>query len=304
MSVIISSGELENIKATIDNSVDLNIVKALLPPIEVDEILQLSGQEGIRCWGLTKTQEYFYNALRAGDELLIKQNGTNSFTRFGIVIRKRESPALAKELWSKERRQYVYFLANVREINIDKDDIVNAADNVEKPRIISYNDPEVKFLNGNTISMHYKIPVLENIRNIKPKVSYYAENIPTQTTRRQGHQDFASLIKENYNYECAICGITEPEFLVAAHISRWADDEENRINPANGMCLCALHDRAFEYGYIAIDDALRVVISSKLSQNSPLYSMLKTHENSELKKPLSNEPSLKFLKKHREKFGF
>jgi len=39
----------------------------------------------------------------------------------------------------------------------------------------------------------------------------------------------------------------------ASHIVPWAEDERNRLNPRNGLCLNALHDRAFDRHLMWID---------------------------------------------------
>jgi hypothetical protein len=303
MGIIISSGNINHIINTIDNDV-IEICRKFQPQNKIDEITKYSNIEGIRCWGLNNSpaQTTLYQAIKPGFELLIKQNGTEEFTRYGVVINKLISPAFAKELWpDNDRYYYVIFIANVQNISIKKSDFIGTDDDLQGMRVKKYTD--YPFLMGNTVSVHYQIPVLEDIRKIKPNINYFAANIPIQTTRRQGQQDFATTIKENYDHRCAICGITEREFLVAAHINRWADDAENRLNPTNGICLCSLHDRAFEHGYISFNNQFRVILSSKINQNSPLHSVLKTHENATIKMPTYDPPSLDFLQIHREKFG-
>ncbi|MBX2906380.1 MAG: HNH endonuclease [Taibaiella sp.] len=303
MAIIISSGNQDHIRKTVDNDV-LGIFRKYREDAEIGEVLKHSNDEGIRCWGLNESsaQNGLYRRIRPGFEVLIKENGTEKFTRYGIVIHKLQSPAFAKELWPDNDRHYIVFLANVRQISIEKNDLIGAEDDLQGMRIKDYSD--FPFLNGNSLSVHYQIPVLENIRNIRPQLTYYAANLPSQGTRRQGHQEFAAQIKENYRFECAICGISEPEFLVAAHINRWADDEENRINPRNGICLCSLHDQAFEYGYIGLDAHFKVVLSPRVREGTPLHSMLRVHENTPLKMPVKDLPNSDFLQKHREKFGF
>jgi len=42
-----------------------------------------------------------------------------------------------------------------------------------------------------------------------------------------------------------ISDIANVELLNASHIIPWRVDSTNRLNPRNGICLNALHDRAF-----------------------------------------------------------
>jgi len=54
-----------------------------------------------------------------------------------------------------------------------------------------------------------------------------------------------------------------PELLIASHIIPWARDDKNRMNPANGLCLNALHDKAFDKGLITITPDFVVRISDR-----------------------------------------
>ena len=43
----------------------------------------------------------------------------------------------------------------------------------------------------------------------------------------------------------------------------WTVDVRNRTNPRNGLCLNAIHDRAFDCGLLTITTDLRVEVSPK-----------------------------------------
>lgn len=72
------------------------------------------------------------------------------------------------------------------------------------------------------------------------------ENILRLANARRGQDFFRRMVLSSYDYKCAITGISHSELLVAGHIKTWAADEENRMNPRNGLCLNRLHDKAFE----------------------------------------------------------
>jgi putative restriction endonuclease len=76
---------------------------------------------------------------------------------------------------------------------------------------------------------------------------------------------FRKMILASYDGACCITGLAVPELLVASHIVPWSKDPENRMNPRNGLCLNALHDKAFDMGLITINEEFRVVVSSVLS---------------------------------------
>jgi len=54
----------------------------------------------------------------------------------------------------------------------------------------------------------------------------------------------------------------------ASHIIPWSKNEEERLNPENGICLSPLYDRAFDKGYISITEKYKITISSDLVKKS------------------------------------
>lgn len=72
---------------------------------------------------------------------------------------------------------------------------------------------------------------------------------------------FRKIVINNYSNSCAICGIDLPELVVASHILKWPDNMKERLNPTNGICLCNIHDKAFEVGLIGINSNYEILIS-------------------------------------------
>ena len=305
MSLLLVPAIRENLEKSIEKSVDISFVKQYLPSDFVDDILKFAGIEGIRCWALTKTRITIFNDIKNGDEVLLTENGTGRFTHYGIVIGKTQNLDFGNALWpivGNNPWENIYFLANITKINIDKRKLVTDLgykENFTVPGGIKVND--TKYLNLVTISQSYKIPVFENVAEINGDKDFSGENIKATGTRRVGHSKFSIEVKTNYKYTCAICGITETEFLVAGHISSWAEDHENRLNPQNGICLCSLHDKAFERGYIGLSDDFKVIVNLKVNKQSPLYINLKNYENKPIRIPKTGQPDINFLKKHRKK---
>ncbi|MSU47391.1 MAG: hypothetical protein EXS42_09805 [Lacunisphaera sp.] len=82
---------------------------------------------------------------------------------------------------------------------------------------------------------------------------------------RIGQAEFSDQVRANYNSTCVFpgCEITDPSFLIGAHIARWADNESMRGSTANGLCLCLMHDKAFEKGLFTIDSRYCVRVNSE-----------------------------------------
>src|SRR5258707_2333487 len=79
---------------------------------------------------------------------------------------------------------------------------------------------------------------------------------------------FRAAVVAAYGSKCCITGCSVPELLNASHIVPWAVDVKNRANPRNGLCLNAIHDRAFDCGLLTVTPDLRVKISPKAKRNS------------------------------------
>ena len=111
------------------------------------------------------------------------------------------------------------------------------------------------------------------------------------------------IILPNYEYRCAITGIKTRSCLTAAHILRWADYEEYRLDPQNGICLSKLVDICFENNLIFIDDEYRVNLSDKVKQDKKLYKELIKYEGKKIHLPTQKilHPNKKFLEIHRNK---
>lgn len=77
---------------------------------------------------------------------------------------------------------------------------------------------------------------------------------------------FRQIVVANYSGKCAITGIDLPELLFASHIIPWSKNEEERLNPENGICLSALYDKAFDKGLIAINEKYEILLSSRLKK--------------------------------------
>jgi len=112
---------------------------------------------------------------------------------------------------------------------------------------------------------------------------------------------FRTAVLSAYNNQCAITGIANIELLNASHIIPWRVDSTNRLNPRNGICLNALHDRAFDRGLITIDDDYRVVVSDTILNNDSRYTeeYFSKYHLKEITLPEKFLPDKGFLEYHR-----
>jgi putative restriction endonuclease len=133
--------------------------------------------------------------------------------------------------------------------------------------------------------------------------SYFGETRRAIVQARVGQNFFRRAVLSAYEFRCCITGLSAPELLVASHIVPWKDDEANRLNPRNGLCLSALHDRAFDVGLIALSQDLRVVLSTKLRKirsDPTIDGAFHAYEGQSIMLPRKFAPDTFFLEYHRK----
>lgn len=97
---------------------------------------------------------------------------------------------------------------------------------------------------------------------------------PTEVERtvrtRRVQRFFRQAVLAGYGHRCALTGLAIPQLLNASHIIPWSTpgSEQHRADPANGLCLNALHDRAFDRGLITFDENHRLLVSPLLADDT------------------------------------
>jgi putative restriction endonuclease len=112
---------------------------------------------------------------------------------------------------------------------------------------------------------------------------------------------FRKTVLASFNYRCCITGLSIPQLLIASHIIPWANNKEHRMNPANGLCLNALHDRAFDKGLITVKPDLTLKISTTFLQKiekTNLNSFFLPYNERKISLPNKFLPLREFLEYH------
>lgn len=132
---------------------------------------------------------------------------------------------------------------------------------------------------------------------------YFGETVSVTVEVRRRQQFFRRAVLASYEYKCCMTGITAEALLVASHIIPWNADAKNRLNPRNGLCLSALHDRAFDRGLITVRPDLTIAVSPALSKHKPeefVRASLLALEGRKISSPEKFEPDPTFLRFHNE----
>jgi putative restriction endonuclease len=124
---------------------------------------------------------------------------------------------------------------------------------------------------------------------------------------------FREKVMIAYNYQCAVCGFDGkvggvPFGVEAAHIQ--ARSKKLGGGPdlvTNGISLCSLHHKAFDYGVIALSDDFHILVSSRLAgglqQDGAVTRWIRDFENELAIVPRGDSrPDLDHVRWHRENF--
>lgn len=114
---------------------------------------------------------------------------------------------------------------------------------------------------------------------------------------------FRRSVLSGYRNRCCITGVSDPRLLVASHIVPWRDDPSIRLHPGNGLCLSALHDKAFDNYLFSLTDDHRVVLSPSLERTSDAFLRDVFHPiaDRQIELPERFLPEVAFVQRHRER---
>lgn len=130
---------------------------------------------------------------------------------------------------------------------------------------------------------------------------YTGETRRVLTEQRIKQNFFRRAVLASYRGRCCMSGLSEPRLLIASHIVPWSKDKTNRLNPSNGLCLSALHDKAFDQGLISLTDDFKVIVSGSLKRRDDVFTkeVFIPLEGRQICLPERFLPSVEFVSRHR-----
>ncbi|MBI5659422.1 MAG: DNA (cytosine-5-)-methyltransferase [Nitrosomonadales bacterium] len=131
---------------------------------------------------------------------------------------------------------------------------------------------------------------------------YTGETRRVVTEQRIKQNFFRRAVLSSYQGRCCMSGLSEPRLLVASHIVPWSKDKANRLNPSNGLCLSAIHDRAFDKGLITLTDDFKIVVSKELKRKKEPFviEVLLPLDGRVIEPPERFAPQAEFIAWHRK----
>ncbi|MDP1653010.1 MAG: HNH endonuclease [Rhodocyclaceae bacterium] len=121
------------------------------------------------------------------------------------------------------------------------------------------------------------------------------------TEQRIKQNFFRRAVLSSYRGRCCMSGLSESRLLTASHIVPWSKDKQNRLNPSNGLCLSAIHDRAFDKGLITLTDDFKIVVSDELKRRDEPFvkEVLLPLNGRTIEPPERFAPQVEFIEWHR-----
>lgn len=125
-----------------------------------------------------------------------------------------------------------------------------------------------------------------------------------ETKVRVGQSFFRAAVLSSYNNRCCVTGIADPRLLIASHIKPWAvSNAEEKTSPDNGLCLNALHDKAFDQGLITLDMNYKIIVSDQLLK-TPMDDETKnwfmSYKGTQIQLPDRYLPNKEFIEYHND----
>ncbi|MGH8454093.1 MAG: HNH endonuclease, partial [Nevskiales bacterium] len=139
------------------------------------------------------------------------------------------------------------------------------------------------------------------VEDLDETEDYTGETKTVLVEQRIKQAFFRRAVLSSYRGRCCMTGLSESRLLMASHIVPWSKDKANRLNPRNGLCLSAIHDKAFDKGLIALTDDLRIIVSSELKQRDETFvkEVILSMDGRAIERPERFVPSYEFIARHR-----
>ncbi|CAG9186724.1 HNH endonuclease [Cupriavidus pampae] len=118
---------------------------------------------------------------------------------------------------------------------------------------------------------------------------------------RIGQGPFRADLLRRWNRKCSLTGLSNTDLLIASHIHAWTlSDNDQRIDPDNGLLLAPHIDRLFDRGLISFDDDGQLLISPTLKQGD--CELLALDKYTKLRHITAE--NRRYMALHRDRHGF
>ncbi len=268
-------------KETISKRVPLSYINSFLSEIQRKDLEEIYPNGTCCIWGITPGghNQLNWNKIDRGDVTLFSGGGI--IFASGTTTYKFHNRELAEKLWGynpkRETWEYIYFLEEIRELNIPyanfnkiigyKSNYIiqgfTIPDEGKSLRVIRDFDLESDIFQPIVTDEEYNNIIVQQLEGIdETDASYLAKRRIEQSYLRQ------SLFGRKTVGTCAICGFDYPiQFLATAHIKKRAFcqiEEKKDFRIVMPTCKFGCDD-LYERGYISVQDNKVVELNKTLT---------------------------------------
>lgn len=168
-----------------------------------------------------------------------------------------------------------------------------------------YDNPEHLAFESERLIAQFSNQPIEELANIQINDLPQGKEREVVVRQRVNQSFFRAAVMNSYNFRCCISGIQKSELVEACHIVDWSEDEANRTNPRNGLCLNPFFHKAYDKLLISITPDFNIVISDHLIENTDsndTRAYLSQLNGTKIHLPDRFLPQKDFLEIHHQKF--
>lgn len=148
------------------------------------------------------------------------------------------------------------------------------------------------------------LKTLEQGKNLEESIKVYGADEVRKAKVRINQSFFRTCVLTAYDCSCCITGLSTGELLIASHIKPWRIcSADEKTNPNNGLCLNALHDKAFDKGFITIGTDYKIHISRDITDvysGKTIEKYFYCYEGNTITLPEKFIPNKSFLEYHND----
>lgn len=240
--------------------------------------------------------------------------GKHFFSRGGLFIRKVELIRFAGEkIFVEDERHLKRIISYLTFAKPPIRFTENSQDMRNKFTLQAYDSltPYPPRLLAGVLGAHEKESITrirKSVRLISTKeVSNPTDLAGTFSKKQMDYRDFQIELRRDllalYENRCCMCGLNNRKFLRTAHIVPVKIDPSIAADRCNCLLLCVIHDVAFEYGLISLDDGYKIKLSIEHLEelSHPLLrEELLGREGQKIFLPTRLVPKREYLQRHRK----
>ncbi|MCR5833598.1 MAG: HNH endonuclease [Selenomonadaceae bacterium] len=144
----------------------------------------------------------------------------------------------------------------------------------------------------------------KDIENTEPIASLSGYDKIITTKQRVNQNFFRQSVLSAYRNTCCITGLNNSQLLIASHIKPWSkSNNSEKTNPSNGLCLNALHDKAFDVGLITVTPDYKIHVSKLIKDiynGETVEKFFGCYDNTKIMAPEKFAPAKEFLIYHND----